>query len=111
MGGHSDRGGQNSFMAGKDQKGDATKVANKNAQPYFPAEVNRDFRRYIHATYNKIANFERPAVATINGYCLGGGAELVLRCDFRIASTRANIGYPEVNIGAIAAYAQKRKPN
>lgn len=96
--------GEKSFMAGADLKGDATKVADKNAQPYFPAEANRDFRRYIHATYNKIANFERPTVAAINGYCLGGGAELALCCDFRIASTRAKIGYPEVNIGAIAAY-------
>ena len=96
--------GEKSFMAGADLKGDATKVADKSAQPYFPAEANRDFRKYIHATYNKIANFERPTVAAINGYCLGGGAELALCCDFRIASRNAKIGYPEVNIGGIAAY-------
>lgn len=96
--------GERSFMAGADLKGGATKVADKSAQPYFPAEANRDFRRYIHRTYTKIANFERPTMAAINGYCLGGGAELALYCDFRIASKNAKIGYPEVNIGAIAGY-------
>ena len=96
--------GNRSFMAGADLKGDATKVADKDAQPYFPAESNRDQRRFIHAVYTKIANFERPTIAAINGYCLGGGAEIALCCDFRIASKNAKIGYPEVNIGAIAAY-------
>ena len=96
--------GERSFIAGADLKGAATKVADKDAQPYFPAEANRDYRRYIHSTYTNVANFERPTIAAINGYCLGGGAELALCYDFRIASRNAKIGYPEVNIGAIAGY-------
>jgi enoyl-CoA hydratase len=40
-------------------------------------------------------------VAAINGFCLGGGCELALACDIRIASTTARLGQPEVNLGLI----------
>jgi enoyl-CoA hydratase/carnithine racemase len=43
-----------------------------------------------------------PTVAAIDGYALGGGAELALACDLRIGSSRMTIGFPEVHIGAIA---------
>jgi enoyl-CoA hydratase / 3-hydroxyacyl-CoA dehydrogenase len=42
-----------------------------------------------------------PVVAAIHGYCLGGGLELALACDFRIAQADAQLGFPEVNLGLL----------
>ncbi len=44
---------------------------------------------------------DKPLIAAINGYCLGGGLELALMCDVRIASSTATFGLPEVTIGSI----------
>ena len=48
---------------------------------------------------NKIERLEKPVIAAINGFALGGGCELALVCDIRIASNNAKIGQPEVTIG------------
>jgi 3-hydroxypropionyl-coenzyme A dehydratase len=48
---------------------------------------------------NKIEKMEKPVIAAINGFALGGGCELALVCDMRIASDNAKIGQPEVTIG------------
>jgi len=49
----------------------------------------------------KIEDIEKPVIAAINGFALGGGCELSMACDIRIASDRAKIGQPEVNLGII----------
>ncbi|HEX8474266.1 MAG TPA: enoyl-CoA hydratase-related protein [Pyrinomonadaceae bacterium] len=51
--------------------------------------------------FTAIDTFQKPVIAMINGYCLGGGCELALACDLRIASDNASFGQPEINLGII----------
>src|SRR5919204_1851773 len=63
-----------------------------------PIEAER-YATFIHGLLNKIENLEKPVIAAVNGYALGGGCELVLACDIRIASSNAKIGQTEVTVG------------
>lgn len=51
--------------------------------------------------YEAVANLPQPVIARINGHALGGGCELALACDVRIAHERAKLGQPEINLGII----------
>jgi enoyl-CoA hydratase len=51
--------------------------------------------------FDVMASFPKPVIAMINGFCLGGGCELALSCDLRIASDKARFGQPEINLGLI----------
>ena len=51
------------------------------------------------ATFNKIADLSIPTIAAIEGYALGGGLELALTCDLRIAASNAKMGFPETGLG------------
>jgi enoyl-CoA hydratase len=51
--------------------------------------------------FNAIDTFPKPVIAMINGYCLGGGCEVALACDIRVASDNASLGQPEINLGII----------
>ena len=51
--------------------------------------------------FTAIDTFPKPVIAMVNGYCLGGGCELALACDLRIASETASFGQPEINLGII----------
>ncbi len=51
--------------------------------------------------FDIMANFPKPVLAMINGFCLGGGCELAMSCDIRIASDKARLGQPEINLGLI----------
>jgi enoyl-CoA hydratase/carnithine racemase len=59
---------------------------------------------YYRATggvYERVAALPQPTIAAIAGHCLGGGLELALACDFRVADTTASFGLPEVGIGIL----------
>jgi len=80
-------GGTENFAAGADIKG---------MIECGPAQA-RAFA--FNGCYNKIMNLPVPTVAAIDGYALGGGVELALACDMRIAAETAKLGLPETNLG------------
>lgn len=55
----------------------------------------------LQRVLNEIELLPIPVIASINGFCLGGGNELAMACDFRIASTKALFGQPEIKLGII----------
>lgn len=59
------------------------------------------YYRESGAVYERLAELPIPTVAAITGYCLGGGLELALAADFRVADTAAVFGFPEVGIGIL----------
>jgi 3-hydroxypropionyl-coenzyme A dehydratase len=81
--------GERSFCAGADIR----YVVNID-----PIEAEK-YATFIHTLLNKIENLEKPVIAAVNGYTLGGGCELALACDIRIASSNAKIGQTEVTVG------------
>lgn len=86
--------GAKSFVAGAD-------IA---AMQPLDAVSAAQFARQGHAVLNLIENFPKPVIAAVNGFALGGGCELAMACDIRIAAENARFGQPEVNLGVIPGF-------
>jgi enoyl-CoA hydratase len=82
--------GEKSFIAGAD----ISEFAGKT-----PVTQRGSFLE--RTLFNSIDAFPKPIIAMINGFCLGGGCELALACDIRLASAKARFGQPEINLGII----------
>ncbi len=87
------------FVAGAD----ITEMAGKSQ-----AEGTQ-FSRLGQKTFRSLELLPKPVIAAVNGFALGGGCELALACDFRIASSRAKFGQPEVGLGVIPGYAATQR--
>ncbi len=86
--------GERAFVAGADIK----EIAELN-------EVNaRKFAERGQEVFSMIEQCEKPVVAAVNGFALGGGCELAMACHLRVASANAKFGQPEVNLGILPGY-------
>jgi enoyl-CoA hydratase len=69
-----------------------------------PQQAEALARRGNQVLFDFIAQLEKPVIAAINGYALGGGLELAMACHLRIAAQHAKMGLPEVSLGVIPGY-------
>lgn len=86
--------GEKAFVAGAD-------ISEMNEKT--PMEA-RYFSQLGHKLMNKIESLPQPVIAAVNGFALGGGLELAMACDIRLASENAKFGQPEVNLGIVAGF-------
>jgi len=86
--------GNRAFCAGADLKTYTPLLAERDMY-----DIRQDSNRYGFAGITRGLEIWKPIIAAVNGYALGGGCELAMSCDIRIASDNAKIGQPEVTIG------------
>ncbi|AFM41838.1 enoyl-CoA hydratase/carnithine racemase [Desulfosporosinus acidiphilus SJ4] len=86
--------GEKAFIAGADIS---------QMKDFSPLEGRR-FAQLGQATFRKLELLPQPVIAAVNGFALGGGCELAMACDIRIAAENAKFGQPEVTLGLTAGF-------
>lgn len=81
------------FSAGMD-------ITGMGSMPRTGVEQRYEYRK-LHTLFDELERIEKPVVVAIQGPCLGGALEMSLSCDFRLASSRATFGLPEIKIGVL----------
>jgi enoyl-CoA hydratase len=87
------------FVAGAD----IAEMAGMNSDAAFHFSANGQ------RIFDRLGKMNIPVIAAVNGYALGGGCELAMACDFRIAGKNAKFGQPEVNLGLIPGYSATQR--
>lgn len=82
--------GERSFVAGGD-------IGDLNARQGLPHY--QELAEILHSTFRMVETCDKPTIAAINGWALGGGTELLLCTDIRIVAENAKLGLPEINLG------------
>jgi enoyl-CoA hydratase len=86
--------GKKAFVAGAD----ISEMQNKNVLEA------REFSSLGNKAFSKLENLKMPVIAAVNGYALGGGCELAMACDIRIADHKAKFGQPEITLGIMPGF-------
>jgi len=86
--------GEKAFVAGAD-------IAEMQTKNVLEA---REFSSLGNKIFSKLENLPKPVIAAVNGFALGGGCELAMACDIRIAGNKAKFGQPEVGLGIMAGF-------
>lgn len=83
--------------------------AGVEVRDHLPERV-KEMIRVFHGVFREMIKLEAPTICVVNGYCLGGGAELALFCDMVIASEKSQFGQPDITLGNFAPLALSAYP-
>jgi enoyl-CoA hydratase len=82
--------GDRAFVAG----GDIADLDSRQGLAHY-----QEFAEIVHRVFRRFEDCDKPTIAAVNGWALGGGTELVLALDIRLVSDKARLGLPEINLG------------
>jgi len=95
--------GSKAFCTGTDLKGAAATQASYPQAMFRSKDASAQIGLYVRLMDLTDLGINKPMIAAVNGHCLGGGLEMALQCDLRIASGNASFGLPEARVGSIPA--------